>query len=252
MDNINDICTVLNKIRCNGVTEDILEELLWILIPKDGDKLITPYDLNGKKNKTAFFQPQVDKIFLNCKRLNEWVVENRDLDSEFGITLSDEDFKAYLTVFAVSHEVYHSIQYDVAYGKIEGEYEALNKVYKDVFNLFCGSSIIPGADLIRQVRLLLYKFKENMLILERNANVEAFRLLKRASEWEENDKANDLFNTLYDLILKMGYQGQYNGSLEETYNRILMGYKMKKINIREDIDEETRKRNGFPLLKKMQ
>lgn len=249
-EDLNKLKNILCKIRNKGINNDILEELLVLLIPKKDEQLLTTYKFHKNGLTTASFIPNDNSIKLNVKNILYWIAESSSINKILNQKISQSDLNAYLAIFVIAHETEHCIQFLMANDMIDSPYKLIKEGYKNIFELFNkNDSIIPFKDFCRQLRLFLHKINTNSYILERNANLESMDLLYELGKFEENKNATEMFMKLKNGIGKLGYQGKYNGCLEETYRKTLMYNKYKKFDFSEKITEEERRRYGLPIVK---
>lgn len=156
--------------------------------------------------------------------------------------------KCFLFLFVITHEIEHSYQYLMGQNLISSPSKTIQRGYKGIFDLFLpDNSIIPRP--IKQTRntiaLFLYKRKENFFILERNANIECTDLLCQLSNYMERIDIFEMFNSMKNSYMCMGYGKSSKGNLEETYKEILLYDRYQKFH--EEVTEEEKIRYGLNI-----
>lgn len=141
----------------------------------------------------------------------------------------------------ITHEIEHSYQYLMAKGKVNAPCKMIQAGYQGILALFNrNTSIIPRPlkETRELVSYLLYKKNENFFILERNANLEATDLICQLALFLGSDDIYKIFNELKKAFILIGYTDDNQGSLKETYQKILMYDKYKKFYQETDMSEE--------------
>lgn len=247
---IDKLTKLVDNIRHYQLNNTFIDYAFEILTPRSEDRVrLTKYVIDEKTMHPAYFNPNYNSILISYNKINNWVEENSLKFKEKNENISVDDFKAYLTIFLISHELEHAYQYLSSKNLCDNN-TIMTEVYKNLYNLFKPEDVFfinPIKRYRRLTSLVLYKINENKYLLERNANLEAFDLLCTISDLEDNKKIKDCFNKMNLIIKKTGYNDIYNGSIEETYKKILMSDVYKKINISNEFSFEEKVRFGLPI-----
>lgn len=257
MSNIIKSKTDLDVLRETVLSFDIdhfykgyIESVIDYLIPKaDGQNLIG-YNVKEFGNMTGVFLPRNKSLIICVKRLHDWLEFN---SSELGESLNVKDlkmFKAFFFLFVVTHEIEHSYQYLMGQGVVVAPSKTMALAYNGIFGLYEKSNAIlpsPIAEMKRFISLLLYKHRENMYVLERNANVESLDLLCQLAEYMGNEELLKAFTYMKNTFMRIGYIDSPIGSFEETYRKILMYGKYQKMFEEPFLSEDEKARYGFAI-----
>ena len=240
----------ISDIKNNGLSRDSIETALNNMIPSKNGKLLVRYHISEKGLTTAAFFSQSNIIKISLNGANEWLNKNIK-DFMTGLKASDEQtLRSYFILFMLSHEIEHSYQYLIGKGIVESPSVVLKNAYKGIFDLLNPKdSIIPNpiSKFRNLISIILYKINQNLYLLERNANVESLDLVCQCALFNDREDIFNLFNDMRKTFLKCGYQTSGIGSVEETYQKILMHNKYKKFYKCEHFDEENLVRFGFNI-----
>lgn len=247
---LKNVSKLLEEIREDKMTETILKNSMDLFIPKDSNNHpCTKSSIVNFKVGPAVFNPRTNCILLNKKSFNNWLNQNAGAFYEDNKKYKREDLDAYFTLFALAHESAHAIEYLIGQNKIDCNSQVLQKSYKGLYYLFTFKDhfIKTPGDYKKRLSLFLYRIRENYFVLERNANIEAFDLLSKVAEYEQKESIYNLFEELKLLMCTIGYHDNENGSLEETYRKILMHRKYKSFYQKENLDIIDKIRYGLPI-----
>ena len=235
----------------HGINLDIYLAIIKELLPKnEKNELLVSYRINTKGMKPAFFNPNNNCIYLNINAINTWLKDNlNDLTQLYNVK-DTKTFSIYLFYLAITHEIEHSYQYLMAYNIIPASVDLISLGYKGLFDFMISKQyIIPRP--IKETRSLisriLYNIKANELLLERNAQIESTDLLVKYAQFNNRDDQYRIFQNMNAIYNTIGYYDSNNGSLEETYKKILMFDKYKKFYEDVDMSEEDRVRYGLNI-----
>lgn len=227
-----------------------INEELISLLPSSNDKVLINYEISSSGFIASSFIPRYKKIILCINKVNNWLDNNiNDIMNEYNFS-DYKLLKSYLFIFLITHEIEHSYQYLMGENIIKAPNIVISKAYKGLFDLFAlDDSIIPKliSESRRKLSLLLYKIKENLYLLERNANIESMDLLCRLAILNNDDDIYNIFNEMRNLYLKCGYIRDNMGSIEETYRNILMYDKYKKFCTDINLSDDDKIRYGFNI-----
>lgn len=230
-----------------SIDENLIKEIIDFLIPTINNEKTASYTVKYNGIKAAIYNTKYKNINISLYKL-EKVIERelidykvRDLDS----------LKAYLIMFALLHEIAHLYQHLISEGKINSP-KIVALSYKELIKIVTKSdSIIPRpiTDTLKFIRHLIYSKNQFYYLLERNANIEAFELINTVAK-ELNDTECVLqFEDLYNLCNIIGYKNNYNGSIEETFNKLFMRNKYQNLynKFNEQMDTSDRVRYGLDI-----
>lgn len=233
-----------------GIDKVFLEQVLTELLPSNNGISLMNYKILNKGYMTALFDPNTERILISMNKLNQWLdMNSNDLNKVYKIDDLNE-FKIFLTLFAIVHEIEHAKQFLIGKDLITAPNQLIRNGYKGLFELFrADDSIIPRPikNTRRFISLMLYKVKQNYYVLERNANVESTELLKQLSLYMNKEDIFDIFDDFKTNFLKIGYIKNNIGSLEETYHNIFMYDKYIKFYENLNISEENKIRYGLKV-----
>ena len=249
---LKNISKLLEQIREEKITENILTNSMDLFIPKDSNS--RPYTKSffvNYKIGPAVFNPRTNCILLNKNSFDSWLNKNAGAFYEDNKHCKKEELDAYFTLFALAHESAHAIQYLIGQNKIECNSQVLQKSYEGLYDLFTFKDhfIKTPSDYKKRLSLFLYRIRENYFVLERNANIEAYTLLSKVAEYEQKENIYNIFEHLKLLMCTIGYHDNENGSIGETYRKILMSRKYKLFYQKDDLDIIDQIRYGLPITK---
>lgn len=242
---------IINYLNANDISKFYLDEILKFFIPKDNNNFLINYNIKERGFITAAFIPKMENITMSVNKIYKWLNENTYYLTETFNVKDEKILRSYLFLFLITHEIEHSYQYLMAKGKIEVPYNFISKGYSGLFEILNPKESImprPIKDIRRMIALVLYNVKENSYVLERNANVESTDLLCRCALNMNREDMYKVFNKLKNDFMKFGYTNDTIGSFQETYKKILMYDKYKKIFNNVDVSEEERIRYGLEIL----
>lgn len=241
---------ILKHFKEKGLTKDYLEVVLKKLIPNLNGDLKIGWNISEKGYSRAKFIPKTRTIIFSLEKINEWL-DNNTCDFLEKLETSDVNtLRSYMLLFLLTHEVEHSYQYLIGEGIIEVPSPLIKDTYQTLFALMTPLDYIiprPIKQTRRMISLILYKQKENELVLERNANIESTDLISRCAFYNEREDIYNLFIDMRNLFLIQGYVKDARGSIEETFEKIFMYDKYKKIRQEIDLDEIDRLRYGLNI-----
>ena len=229
----------IKQIDKKEVDSDTITNFINEIAPKkNGIQLTKPIILpNG--NTPAYFLPNTNSVNFSINILEEFIKQHKNECKEAYKIKDENALRNYLYLYVMLHEVEHSYQYLMSSGEIEAPNNLIKDGYYGIFNLNAISQII-----YEKHRYEKYHFS---LILERNAIIESDDALCQLAELEEHDEIREMFFVRRNMVLKYGYQKNANGSLEETYRKLLMYHAYKKFDKNIDCSEEERIRLGLNI-----
>ena len=252
INNKNDLIILrnnLSKLKNKEINTNTLEYILLNLIPKNNNKELVYYNINDKTPVTAEYYPQFNSISLNPNNINKWLNRNVSDFNKYIPNTTNKILKTYLLLYIISHEIEHSYQHLMA-NKIIDSPNIISEGYKNIFDLFSkDNSIIPNPikKSKKLLSLYLYKSKENDYVIERNANIESMDFISKLAKLNNQLEISYLFEDFKNLYLKLGYKESNIGSLEETYKKILIYNKYKKIDKNNNLSEYEKSNLGLNI-----
>lgn len=229
----------LYNIKKYGVTEETIKDALLYLIP---DKNIIGIDINDK-NAPAQFDLNVEKINISITRLTKMIKESINRLLNYFPDINQQEMFYYYILFSLIHETRHVWQYLIAENKVKFPYEVIKQVYKEM-------SYVGQLDVgfIKNIKsFYLYTKKRERLVIERNVNIEATETILNLAHFVENKEIEELFSILRKNNILYGYEGVYNGSIEETYKLLGLDKLYDKLPKGETIPIKERILYGLPI-----
>lgn len=251
LNNINLLHYYLNEFYKKGINANIINEFLDVVIPKSNEGVnYIKSTINIKGRITAMFIPTTQTINVSVLKLTNWLDANSISLCDYYNIKDKEQFKNYLLLMALIHEIEHSYQYIISINKMEMSSSVLQSSYRLLFDLFQpNNSIIPHPiqETKRIVSLILYKKNENMYLLERNAQVETLDLLVKLTSLNKNENLNNIFNNMLNKYISIGYLNNQNGCVEETLKKTLLIHKIKNITDGNSLNNEQKIKFGLSI-----
>lgn len=240
---------IINHFRCDGVSQEYLEDILKYLLPSWNGELLVKYKISDYSKNAGLFIPKIQTLVLSVDKMKEWVDKNaHELKDDFNITYI-EDFKSYLALFVIIHEIEHVYQYLIGKGILDSENDLLKYGYKGLVDLLHSEStqIIPRPikKLKDFISIILYKLKEDVYVLERNANVLSSDLLSLCALEMNRDDLYNAFIQMRNIFMTCGYTESAMGSFEETYRKLLLYPRFKRLYDKVEMSEKEKLIYGF-------
>lgn len=244
---ISTLVNLLEYLNTHDKNDKTYQYIIESLIPNKID-----YRLDTNDNHTAQFVPNTRTIEVNMNKIDEWLNYNTEYLSE-RFNISDKPLLSnYLILNMFIHEIQHSKQYLISTGELES-YQILKEGYNYIFKLMQAQGIenvpIVGffSKVARLTKLVLYNRKHDSYVLERDANLESFHLLRKLAK-EINDKNLKKSFALYESnILRLGYEDTCDGALKQTFYELGMKSEYDKLPKNEEIDYQDRIRYGLEI-----
>lgn len=238
-----------NQLDC--LSEDVLEDILKNILPKNGDgKVLIKYRLPKKFGTAGKFIPSGAFLEVNVSKLNDWLKMNTDSLAEYYNIHERELLRKYLILFVLTHEIEHSYQYLIAKEKLEAPCKLVQQGYNSLLDLMEKKDyILPRPILLvrRAVSLSCYKAHENEFVLERNANIEGLDLLCKLSFKLNHLQINQMFKDMFNIFAYAGYHDDCFGSFNQTYKNIHMYDKYCKFDFDFELSLDERVRFGLEI-----
>ncbi len=250
-DNLNNLYSHLEHLRSKGIDKTFISNFLDEYIIKDmNGKPLVSYSLDS----TEFLIPNYnfdynsinisyDGFLLSVSKYCNQLL--KDFNSYSNVS---NDFKNYLAIFILSHELEHAYQACIRNDLIVSPSIMLDSCYKMYFipkREFLGYSF---KDKIRYViGRLLFEMKSSSLALERNANLESADLIYKLSSLESNENLTKLIEELRMYQAILGYNSKGQGVLVNTAKTMLQYDKLKGFEEVDTLSFEERVRYGLPI-----
>lgn len=234
----------LEILRRKGYGKESLEEITGLLIPTNANYQVK--GIIGEFNEPAFFNPSDRTINFSKENLETYIYQIIDPIIKTFPNLSKKELFYNYVIFVISHEVEHIHQHLIGNGYIEFPYQIISEAYKNLFALKISKNINPIYAKIK-INKYLKQISKATSLLERNANVEAYDLLNKVAEYENNLEIKKIIEMQQAFCLTFGYKGFYNGAVEETYNKALLKDIYETFPKNENISLEEKVRYGLPI-----
>lgn len=242
----------LEYIRSNGINltsiVNFLEE--FILKDENGNPL-SPFVVDSKKCYTAHYERFNNILNISYDGFMEKVAQlfKKFLSLDKNLNISD-DFKNYVALFILLHELEHSCQYYISY-------DLLNSpciMVKNCYQLLCIPDNEMGKRSFTEVLKnklgdILYKITKGFLALERNANVESLNAIYQLASLEQDEGLIKLINMLRMSQALIGYEFGGQGVLINTAKVLFQLDKLEGFDEIDTFSFEEKVRYGFPLTK---
>lgn len=225
-----------------GFNAEVLEEILKGFIPKNDRFQVETY-IDDFCDEVAFF-PEYKRIQISPTYLQNYIFRLIDSIGDKNCNFNQDELFRYYVIFVLAHEVEHVYQYLIGYNYIDYPYNLVKEIYGNL--IFLDKKI---NSIHRQ--LLVNKINKASLVFERNANVEAYDLLCKLAEYENNLSIKRFFDNQLSYYLKLGYTQHCNGTVEQTYNELLLMFLYKSLPKGENIPVDIRLRYGLPVDKEI-
>lgn len=242
-DDVVIISQLLEKFRNDGYKKDIIEETLNTIIPQN--KSLPISIVFGNSQIPAFFKEEEQKIEVSFEILKSYIGKQINFFVKMYPNLEKEIFYNHI-LLALVHEVEHYYQCLVANEYIDFPYKIVVDGYKNLKNLKISKDLNQIIALIKINRFFSYSNNADSL-LERSANVEAYDLLVKVAQYENNMEMVKVLGDLLSYQLSLGYKGWYNGSFEKTYKKKGLIDIYSSFNFDEIISIEDKVRYGLPI-----
>lgn len=238
---IKELSEKLHNIKKYGANKETIEDTLAFLIPHTPKKTIG-IDINNEKEPT-YFDLNNELVSVSPTALNNMIVESIAQLKRVFPELNEEEMFNYYILFALVHENRHVYQYLIAKEYMKAPYKIIQKAYKEL--IYIGD--LEVGPLKNIISFYLYTKNRERLFIERNANIEATEIICNLAKYEENENIRDLFESMRQNNIIYGYDGAYNGSLEETYKSLELTSLYAKLPTGEAIPVRDRILYGLPI-----
>lgn len=253
-----EIKKLVEEMKCIGLNYENYKMFLHLITPRQGNIPLLKDKIKEHGNTRIVFVPESSSIVGTFDKANVWAKNNLDAFDFIYNVKDKKTLELYLNLFTLAHEVEHLKQYLCGKGTLTTGAREVDYAYQSLLDLFIkDQSIIPNP--VKNVRkaasFFVYKANENQYVLERNANIEAFDLLGKIAYSCADEEMVGVFDLIRRYFSQIGYLDDTNGSFYETYKKIFMLNKYKKIfrnsDILEIMDDYDKVRFGLPVDKKV-
>lgn len=249
-DDLGMLKDIVHSFHKEEISCEFVSEILDPLIPRENGNPLINYEVNEKGFITGIFYPDSKSLVVGVNRLRNWLeVNSQDLGEYLNIQ-DIKTLKAFLFLFIFTHEIEHAYEFLMGEGVIVAPSKTMMLGYKGLFDLLKRRDTIlprPFTEIRRTVSLILYKQNENRFVLERNANIESLDTLCQLANYMGRDDILKPFDNMKSTFMYTGYANGTMGSFEETYRKILMYDKYKKIYEEPMMSEDERALYGFAI-----
>ena len=242
-----EVRNVIEDIKLNGINEGYIRELYRLLGNSEIPLIFDENSLN-----TAAFKPKQMKIIASLSKCKQWTKDMLETSIKHFDVGDEELAKSYLLVSLLAHEIEHSNQKLIADGIKETNYDFKREVYHDIFEVLRMKKYIiprPISLTIDIVRFFKYKNNAYNMILERNADLEAYNVASLVASEANDSELLAYLLSLRNINLLQGYYESEEGVLKYSYRRLGMMRKYNRLDIPSDLDLSTKIKEGLELSK---
>jgi len=247
---ISIIVDIINSIDVDEISKSDIEELLKMMLPKENANLLIKYDIREYGLNAGIFRLKTETIAFSLNKIEVWLSENIKSFSQRFEVKDINMLKRFLYIFLIAHEIEHSYQYLMGKGIISSPNKVIEMGYKGICDILNPREYIiprPIKETREYISKFLYRINQNFYVIERNANIESTDLLCQCSMHMDREDMYKLFNYMKKTFEKIGYMESVIGSFEETYRKILMYDKYKKLFEVINMSEEEKIRFGLGI-----
>ncbi len=249
-ENLNNLHLHLENLRNKGINESSIGDFLDDYIIRDGNgKALVSYSIDLTKS----FKPNYDIDDNSVNFSDDGFITSvakyyKQFTKDFSSYSVSDDFKNYLAIFILSHELEHAYQACIKKCLIVSPSIMLESCYKMCFN---PKSEIANYSLKEKLRYIigksLYKLFRGQLALERNANLESADLIYKLASLESNENMLKLIEELRMFQAFFGYNHNGPGVLVNTAKILLQFDKLKGFEEADIFSFEEKVRYGLPI-----
>lgn len=212
-------------------------------VPKsDRGTSLVQYGVTSFDGDKFIYDPNERKINVCLCGLRAHVINNIDgLAKSFEIE-DKSTFCSYLALFSVAAEIEKAYEHLMSDGIIIAPSISIQNGYREIFNLFEDAAV---GDLSfiqksrRRYKSMLYDKERFLHVIDRNANLEAARLMSDVAEVNQDDEIADAFNRMNNYFEAIGYHRDRKGCFNHTFKDIGMGNKVSLLNNNEGLNVDT-------------
>lgn len=243
---IKRVSEYLNLIRKKGYSKEAIIDILEEIKPFHKD-----YPINieiTEKGYPAYFNAYRNLVHISESSLKNYIDKLIEgiIKLYPNLEKQREELFAYTTLFILCHEIEHTYQFMFGERYLEPPYEVVGDAYKKLIE------IKEEKMSLLQFRILLSRYKSQKdkahFVLERNANVEAYDLLLKLSQYESNPEMERLMYNQLTGYQSCGYASlRFNGSFDQSFKTTWRKRKFEELDFSEDIPVDERIRYGLPI-----
>jgi len=245
-DNILMLLDDVRWIKNNGISTELVKIILKQMLSISNIEHFIDYGVYDDKYKkysgggvlyTRNIYKMIHIYMIGLKKLIEthYKILKKYVDIDYSNELS-----AYFLLGIIAHEVEHACQDLIGDKKILAPNICIAEAYKELNDIFINEN--------KKEILKVYYKNCNHLLLERNAQIEGFDLVKQCAKYSNQKIIYNLYDKWSKTWLICGYHCDNKGSIYETYNCLGFKDKCAKYNFEENINEKERIRYGLPIL----
>ena len=170
----------IEKIDHHEVTQNILEETLQSLLPKQEDKLLIGYNFEEKGPIPAYFYTKTESIHIHPKKLKQFVLKNTIDCGEIYKIKDINMLRNYIYSYVLLHEREHAYQYLIANGNLSSPNSLIKKGYNGIIELSRYEQA-EKESIKKKLSRYFYIKNNKSYIMERNACLESYETLRQLS-----------------------------------------------------------------------
>lgn len=247
---LEDLKLMVPRLDKDATNPKVVRDIVDRIIPRDEDGKAYA-SLRLKDNgQAAAFSPNYNGITVSLENYKENAEGFAEVICKNGRINNSARLVSYLELFSLVHEVKHVRQKLIAKGIEQTPYQGVNIAYKEIFDVITKKDFIiprPITQIRKAISEVIYYTHAYDFVLERNADIEALRDVIWISESlgdEEEKKGLELFMCLSESV---GYLNNGNGSIQETFKKMHMMDKYKRLPFDCEISLDERIRYGLPI-----
>lgn len=254
--NYQEILVYLNKYRKDSNNKEIVEYMLETYIKKDfNGKRYVDYIIDDKKVYTPNFNLKKVQIEISLIGLEKSLLKIMKSFKCFfkmnDLELDQEKLEKYIFIFILIHEIEHSNQYLIANGTLDFPCLVISEAYNALFNLYSVKGLDFKEQIKKNISHFLFVVNAASYCIERNDNVTALKIMKNIAYYNGDEVIGEAMEGMYLSYLKDGYREKYNGSIEETFTKILMSDFLKPEFYNSDLNVAEKIKYGLPIEEEM-
>lgn len=198
---VKDVFDLLKK---DTISVGLLEEVVKVLLPRDDDgKLLVGYELHDVNGGFSRYSLSDNCLKLSVDEMYKWVDANsQKFIRQFDV--SDVSlFREYVKLLILVHEIEHSYQYLMAFGKVMAPCDIISSGYRLIIDTLLGYNYdkMGKIEKLRNIiGFIRYNRNNGSYVIERNANVEAFDLLQQLAILNDHEEMIQVFNKMRNLM----------------------------------------------------
>ncbi|MBQ7140436.1 MAG: hypothetical protein IJO32_02910 [Bacilli bacterium] len=245
--NVNKLFKCLENLRKKGYSNDVIDQILNTIVPNNKNY---PIKLNIENRNDvmppASFDYTSKTINIFSENLENYILKIINPTLKINSNMKKEDLFNNFVLHTLIHEVEHVYQHLIGNKYIEFPYQIIVEAYKDLTELKISKDTNPIYALM-MIKNYFKQINKHGFLLERNANVESYDILYKVAKYENNSELQKFIKMQENTYLKYGYNGFYNGAIEESYKKTWQKSLYNALPKDEDIPIEDRVRYGLSI-----